>query len=57
MFILSKILSNSLGGSDILLFQEFVNIVFISYYTFIELIALLYTFLVISLARYKEYMI
>ena len=53
MFILSKILCNSLGGSDILLFQEFVNIVFISYYTFIELIALLYTFLVISLARYK----
>ena len=57
MFILSKILSNSLGGSDILLFQEFVNIVPISYYTFIELIALLYTFSVIPLARYREYII
>ena len=27
------------------------------YYTFIEFIILLYTFLVISFARYKEYMI
>ena len=42
-------------GLDVLLFTEFINIVFILYYTFVEFIMLLYTFLVISFARYKEY--
>ena len=48
---------NSLSGSDVLLFAEFINIVFILFYNFIELIILLYTFLAISFSRYKEYMI
>ena len=56
-FILSGRLSNSLWGSDVLLFSEFINIVSILFYNFIEFIILLYTFLVISFARYKEYMI
>ena len=43
--------------SDVLLFLEFINIVSILFYNFIEFIILLYTFLVISFARYKEYMI
>ena len=38
-------------------FLEFINIVSILYYTFIEFIILLYTFLVISLAQWKECMI
>ena len=45
--ILSVRLSNSLWGSDVLLFYEFVNI---------EFIILLYTFLVISFAWCEEYM-
>ena len=52
--ILSEMLSNMLLGSDVLLFSEFINIVSILFYNFIELI-LLYTFLVIYFARYKEY--
>ena len=40
-----------------LLFLEFTNIVSILFYKFIEFIILLYTFLVISFFRYKEYMI
>ena len=56
-FILSVRLSNNLWGSDILLFSEFINIVFTLFYNFIEFIILLYTFLVISFARYKEYII
>ena len=52
--ILSERLSNSLSGSDGLLFFELINIVFTIFYKFIELIVLLHTFLVISFARYKE---
>ena len=46
--------SNSLWG---LLFSELINIVSIVFHNFIEFIVLLYTFLVISFARYKEYII
>ena len=56
-FILSAWLSNSLNGSDVLLFLEFIERVSILYFTFSEFIILLYTFLVISFVRYKEYMI
>ena len=56
-FILSERFSNSLSGSDVLLFSEFINIVSILPYNFIEFIMLLYTFLVISFARYREYII
>ena len=56
-FILSERLSNSLWGSDVLLFSEFINIVSILFYNFIEFIILLYTFLVTSFSEYKEYMI
>ena len=55
--ILSERLSNSLWGSDVLLFLEFINIVYTLFYNFIEFIKLLYTFLVISFFQYKEYMI
>ena len=54
-FVLSKSLSNSLWGSDVLLFSEFINIVSILFYNFIEFIILLYTFLVISFVRYRKY--
>ena len=40
---------------DVLLFLDFINIVSILFFNFIEFIMLLYTFLVISFARYKEY--
>ena len=50
-------MSNSLWGSDVLLSLEFINIISILFYNFIEFIILLYTFLVISFAQYKEYMI
>ena len=40
-----------------LLFPEFINIVSILFYNFMEFIILLYTFLVISFARYKEHLI
>ena len=57
-FILSARLRNSLSGSDVLLFLEFVNIVFIFDATFIEFKILLYIYLVIiSFASYKEYLI
>ena len=56
-FILSETLSNSLWESDVLLFLEFVNIVSILCYNFIEFIMLLYTILLISFVRYEEYMI
>ena len=49
-------MSNSLLGSVVFLFSEFVNIVSILFYNFIEFIMLLYTFLVISFGPYKEYM-
>ena len=55
--ILPERLSNSLRGSDVLLFLEFINIVSILFYEFFEFIILLYTFLVISFARYREYII
>ena len=47
---------NSLWGSYFLLFSEFKKILSIEYYKIIEFIILLYTFLVISVAQYKEYM-
>ena len=50
-------MSNSLEGSDVLLFLELINLVSISYYTYIEFIILLYTFLVIYFDLYKEYII
>ena len=56
-FILSERLCNSLWGSDVLLFSEFINIVFILFYNFIEFIIFLHTFLVICQAQYKEYII
>ena len=54
--ILSERLDNSLWKSDVLLFSEFINIVSILLYDFIEFIILLYIFLVIFFAQYKEYM-
>ena len=56
-FILSETLSNSLWESDVLLFLEFVNMVSILCYNFIEFIMLLYTILLISFVQYEEYMI
>ena len=56
-FIFYERLSNSLWGSDVLTFPEFMDIISIPFFNFIELIILLYTFLVISFAWYKEYMI
>ena len=56
-FVLSESFGNSLWRSDIPLFLEFINIVPILFYNFAELIILFYTFLVISFALYKEYMI
>ena len=55
-FILSERSSNNLWAADVLLFSEFINMVSILFYNFIEFIILLHTFLVISIARYKEYM-
>ena len=56
-FILSERLSDSLRGSNVLLFSKFINIVSISFYKFIEFIIMLYTFLAISFVRYNKYMI
>ena len=56
-FILSERLSYSLWGWDVLLFPEFKDIVSVLFYNFIKLIILLYTFLVTSFSRYKEYII
>ena len=53
-FTFSARLSKSLWESDVLLFFENSEYSFL-YYTFIELIIFLYTFLVIYFARYKEY--
>ena len=53
--ILYKGLSNSIWGSDALLFSKFITIVSILYYTFIEFIILLYSFLVISFAQHKDF--
>ena len=46
-----------LSKSDVLQFSEFTNIVSTLFYNFIEFIILLYTRLVFSFARYKEYII
>ena len=54
-FILFARLSNSLWGSDVLQLSEFINKSSILFYNFTEFIILLYTFLVIYLDRYKEY--
>ena len=56
-FILLERLSNSLWGSDVLPFSEFINIVSILFYNFIEFIILLYTVLGFSFTRDKEYII
>ena len=56
-FILSERLSNSVGGSDVLLFSEFINIVSILFYKFIEFSIFLYAFLVTSFPLYKKYLI
>ena len=50
-------MSSSLRKCDILLFSELINIVSILFYKFIEFIIMLYTFLVISFAGYKAYII
>ena len=56
-FIFSERFSNSLWGSEVLLFSKCINIVsnFVLYLYWI--IVLLYTFLVILFTWYKEYMI
>ena len=56
-FILSERFSNSLRGSNVLVFSELINIVSTLFYNSFEMIIFLYTFLVISFALYKEYMI
>ena len=56
-FVLYVTLSSNLWGSDVSLFLEFINILSILFYNFIEFIMLLYTFLVISFAWYKKYII
>ena len=56
-FILSKILSNSMWRSAVLLFPELINSVFILIYNFFEFIIWLHTFLVISISQWKECMI
>ena len=56
-FILSEILSNSLAGSDVLLFSEFMNIDSVLYYGFIKFIKLWYTFLITFFVWHREYMI
>ena len=55
--ILSVRLSNSLRGSDDLLFLEFINKVSILFYNFTEFILLLNSLLVISFSQYKKYII
>ena len=56
-FVLSKRFNNNLRASNVLLFSEFTNIVFILFYNFIEFIILLHTFLVTSFLGYEEYLI
>ena len=50
-------MSNSLWVSNALLLSEFINVVSILFYGFIEFIILLYTFSVISFVWYREYII
>ena len=54
-FVLSERLINSLWGSDVLVFSELMKIASVLFYNFVKFIILLYTFLIISFARYKEY--
>ena len=55
-FILPEKLSNSLWELDVLIrFPDFINIVPILFYNFIEFNILLYTFLAIYFAWYKDY--
>ena len=54
-FVLSERLGSNLGESDVLLFSDFINIVSILFYTFIEFIILSYTFLVVCFPLYKKY--
>ena len=56
-FIVSINLRNSLWGSDAPLFYEFIDIISILFYNFIEFIIFSYAVLVISFAWYKEYII
>ena len=56
-FILFERSSNSLRGLGLPPYLEFINIISILFYNFIEFIILLHTLLVISFARYKEYII
>ena len=49
-FVLLVTLSNNQWRSDVSLFLEFINILSILFYNFIEFMILLYTFLVISFA-------
>ena len=56
-FVFSKRFSNSLWGSSILSFSEFISIASLLFYNFIEFIILLNTLLVIAFAQYKEYKI
>ena len=50
-------LSNSLRESDVLRFSELISTASILFYKFIEFVILLYTFIVISVPRYKKYTI
>ena len=54
---LSKSLGNSLREEDALLFPEFIDIVFILLFDFIEFIILLHTFFATFFSQYKKHMI
>ena len=56
-FILSERFSNGLWGSEVWLFSELINIVFILIYEFIEFTIFLHTSLVIYFSQYKEHII
>ena len=53
-FIISKRLSCRLWRSDVLLFSDFINIVFILPYNYTEFIIFLYTYLIIFLLYIKN---
>ena len=55
--ILSKSLGNSLREEDVLLFPEFIDIVSILLFNFIEFIILLHTFFATFFSQYKKHMI
>ena len=56
-YVLSVRLSNSLWESDVLLFSEFINIVFIFVFYFCWIHYIVIHILVTSFAWFKEYMI